>query len=136
MTEKSFTITLDASTSDKVIGLPIVSDAIRPEYPPSVDVPLPLRVCVPDLTIPVHTANIVPVKDEVVSQKGQANGLVLKSGDVPRVVHPIADVVRVLDESVKVDGAVIQCEVEDPVEVATKINSSRRGRLTISDRPV
>ena len=58
------------------------------------------------------------IKNEIVSHERQGECLILKSWNVPRVVGPVVDIIRVLDEAVKVYRAVTQGQVEDLVEVA------------------
>ena len=86
-------------------------------HTPSKDVSHSFRITVPDLSIAIDSAYIVTIENKIVSHERQGECLILKSWNVPRVVGPIIDVVRVLDEAVKVYRAITQGQVEDLVEV-------------------
>ena len=58
------------------------------------------------------------IQYEIVTQKGEADRLILECWYMPNVVYPIINIVRIPHEPVKVDLGIMQCEIKDLVHVA------------------
>jgi hypothetical protein len=68
------------------------------------------------------------IKGEIIPYKRESDSLVLESGNMPSVVDPVVDIIRVLQETMEVDLSIVERQVEDFVHVTT-ISSEPQGDL-------
>jgi hypothetical protein len=98
---------------------------------PSIDITHILGILVPHLPISIQSTSTMTIEDEIISYKRKSNGLVLESGNMPSIVDPIIDVVRVLQEPVEIDLGIVKGQVEDLVHITIISSNRRRDSLNI-----
>jgi hypothetical protein len=86
---------------------------------PSIDITHVLGILVPHLPISIQSTSTMTIEDEIVSYKRKSNGLVLEGGNMPSVVDPVIDIIRVLQEPMEIDLSIVECQIEDLVHIAT-----------------
>lgn len=60
------------------------------------------------------------IHDKVVPDQREPNGLILESGDMPSIIDPVLDIVRVLEETKEIHLGIMQSQVQDLVHVAVR----------------
>ena len=63
------------------------------------------------------------IQYEVITQKSQADGLILECWDVPDVVYPIIDIVGIPQEAIKVDLGIMEGKVEDFMHITATLSA-------------